>query len=67
MFSQMKNALELALLMLDKENQLPQFTPSEAFKAIRAAHGRILDSPARASLSSTDRGAGRLFQVAPII
>ena len=37
-YSQTKEALEMALLMLDEENQPPQWTREEAFKAIYAAH-----------------------------
>jgi len=35
---QSQEALEVAMLMLDSENQPPQFTPDEALKIVRAAH-----------------------------
>lgn len=37
-YSQTKEALEMALLMLDEENQPPQWMREEAFKVIYAAH-----------------------------
>lgn len=40
-FSQVKDALELAMLMLDAENQPPQFTPSEAYQVIKAARDAL--------------------------
>jgi len=36
-YSQTKEAFEMALLMLDQENQPPQWTREEAFNVINAA------------------------------
>lgn len=37
-FTKTKEALEMALLMLDPENQPPQFTINDALNVIREAH-----------------------------
>ncbi len=37
-YGQTKNALEMALLMLDPENQPPQFSLNDALKTIKEAH-----------------------------
>jgi hypothetical protein len=54
-FKQTQEALELAMLMLDGENQPPQFTTEEAHKAIEAAHDALVSNHAPHKTTRLDR------------
>ncbi len=51
---QAQEALELAALMLDGENQPPQFTSGEALKIVKAAHQALsIDAEKSTSMPSS--------------